>query len=250
VNTKGTTRQERDETKGALVGSTWVSRINPVSVVVYLLLTGVVILVIWRVTGYQPLQPVPGAGAAISTHQFSRTYVLLGVYQGKVYFFDRQAESIFEYDSSRSTEQKQVGSVPSIEAVSPSPQMDKIALLSAGRKEQTGVYVLDLRGLADLVLITTQEAGLTPGYTLRSESDMSWSPDSQHVAFVAYKDDQSDLFVAQSDGKGVQRLTYHGANIGSVVWVDQQTLAFVSDWEGQDMMYLIERDGGNLRRAR
>jgi Tol biopolymer transport system component len=110
--------------------------------------------------------------------------------------------------------------------------------------------VLDLSDPADLVPITTREAGLTPGYTLRPESEMRWSPDGQQVAFVAYKDDQSDLFVAQSDGKGVQRLTYHGANVGSVVWVDQQTLASVSDWEGQDMMYLIERDGGNLRRAR
>lgn len=250
MNTKGTTRQERDETKRALVGSTWISRINPVSVVVYLLLTGVVVLVIWRITGYQPLQPVPGAGATISTHQFSRTYVLLGVHQGKVYFFDRQAESIFEYNPPWPNEQRQVGSLPSVEAISPSPQMDKIALLSAGRKERTGVYVLDLCDPADLVLITAQEAGLTPSYTLRPESEMSWSPDGQEVAFVAYKDDQSDLFVAQVDGKRVQRLTYHGANVGSVVWVDQETLAFVSDWEGQDMMYLIERDGGNLRRAR
>lgn len=239
-----------DEQEDVPVGWTWRPRVNWGGVFVCLLLTVFVGLVVLRVAGYLPLQQVRSLGDCSSVRKFSRTYVLLGVYQGKVYFFDRQAESIFEYDSSRSTEQKQVGSVPSIEAVSPSPQMDKIALLSAGRKEQTGVYVLDLRDLADLVLITTQEAGLTPGYTLRSESDMSWSPDSQHVAFVAYKDDQSDLFVAQSDGKKVQRLTYHGANVGSVVWVDQQTLAFVSDWEGQDMMYLIERDGGNLRRAR
>ena len=79
---------------------------------------------------------------------------------------------------------------------------------------------------------------------------MSWSPDSRQVAFVAYKDGQSDLFVAQAAGTSVQRLTYHGANIGSVAWIDQETIAFVSDWEGHDMMYLIEPDGGNLRRAR
>jgi Tol biopolymer transport system component len=250
VKTSRSSGKDRRERRGTPLGWTWVPSINPVSVFVYLVLAGVVVLVIWRITGYQPLQSVPGAGATISTHQFSRTYVLLGVRQGKVYFFDRQAEGIFEYNPPRPNEQRQVGSLPSVEAVSLSPQRDKIALLSAGKKDQAGIYVLDLSGPADLVPITTREAGLTPGYTLRPESEMSWSPDGQQVAFVAYKGDQSDLFVAQPDGKGVQRLTYHGANVGSVVWVDQQTLAFVSDWEGQDMMYLIERDGGNLRRAR
>jgi Tol biopolymer transport system component len=242
--------RDRDEQEGVPVGWTWRPRVNCGGVFVCLLLTSFVVLVVLRVADYLPLQQVRGWGACTSVRKFSRTYVLLGVYQGKVYFFDRQAESVFEHDPARPNEQKQVGSLCSIEAISPSPEMDKIALLSAGKKDQAGIYVLDLSGPADLVLITAQEAGLTPGYTLRSESEMSWSPCGQQVAFVAYKDDQSDLFVAQSDGRKVQRLTYHGANIGSVVWIDQQTLAFVSDWEGQDMMYLIERDGGNLRRAR
>jgi WD40 repeat protein len=242
--------RNRDEQEGAPVGWTWRPRVNWGGVFVYLLLTSLVVLVVLRVADYLPFQQVRGLGDCSSVREFSRTYVLLGVHQGKVYFFDRQAESIFEYNPPRPNEQRQVGSLPSVEAVSLSPQVDKIALLSAGKKDQAGMYVLDLSDPADLVPITTQEAGLAPGYTLRPESDMSWSPDGQQVAFVAYKDDQSDLFVAQVDGKRVQRLTYHGANIGSVVWVDQQTLAFVSDWEGQDMMYLIERDGGNLRRAR
>jgi Tol biopolymer transport system component len=79
---------------------------------------------------------------------------------------------------------------------------------------------------------------------------VSWPPDDQHIAFVAYKNSQADLFVAQSDGTCVQRLTYLGANIGTVIWMDQHVIAFVSDWEGQDMLYLIDSDGGNLRRAR
>jgi Tol biopolymer transport system component len=242
--------RNRDEREGVPVGWTWRPRVNWGGVFVYLLLMGFVVLVVLRVADYLPLRQERGLGDCSSVRKFSRMYVLLGVHQGKVYFFDRQAESIFEYDPPRPHEQRQVGSLSSVEAVSLSPQMDKIALLSAGKEDQAGIYVLDLSGPADLVLITTQEAGLTPGYTLRPESEMSWPPDGQEVAFVAYEDDQSDLFVAQSDGKQVQRLTYHGANVGSVVWVDQQTLAFVSDWEGQDMLYLIERDGGNLRRAR
>lgn len=239
-----------DEQEDVPVGWTWCPRVNWGGVFVCLLLTVFVGLVVLRVAGYLPLQQVRGLGDCSSVRKFSCTYVLLGVHQGKVYFFDRQAQSVFEYDPARPSEQRQVGSLPSVEAIAPSPQMDKIALLSAGKKEQTGIYVLGFSTPAKLLLTTTQEAGLTPGYALRPESEMSWSPCGQQVAFVAYKDDQSDLFVAQVDGKRVQRLTYHGANIGSVVWVDQQTLAFVSDWEGQDMMYLIERDGGNLRRAK
>jgi hypothetical protein len=250
MKTNGTDRPDWDEREAMPPGWTWVPRVNPVGLLIYGLVTAFVVLVILRIAGCLPVRQVPDSGDPSSASQFSRGYVLLGVYGAKVYFFDQQAESIFEYDATRPNEQRQVGPLPSVEAILPSSQMDKIALLSAGKKEQTGIYVLDLSAPLDLLLITGQEAGWTPGYVLMPESGMSWSPCGQQIAFVAYKDDQSDLFVAQSDGKKVQRLTYHGASIGSVAWVDQQTLAFVSDWEGQDMMYLIERDGGNLHRAR
>jgi len=180
----------------------------------------------------------------------SRAYVLLGAYQDRLYFFDRQAQVIYEYNPAQPGTQKQVDSPPSIEAILPSPQAGRIALVSASLKEQTGIYVLNLSPSANLQLITGQQTGFPPGYVLIPTSAMSWSPDSRQVAFVAYKDGQSDLFVAQAAGTSVQRLTYHGANIGSVAWIDQDTIAFVSDWESHDMMYLIEPDGGNLRRAR
>ena len=125
-----------------------------------------------------------------------------------------------------------------------------IALLSTDQKEQSGIYLLDPSTVGDLPLITTQQAGLSPGYAPRADSAMSWSPRGRRVAFAAHSDGRSDLFVAKIDGSKIQRLTYNGASIGSVTWIDPETVAFVSDWEGNDLVYLIDADGGNLRRMR
>jgi Tol biopolymer transport system component len=237
--------------KGVPVGGTRVFPINLVSIVIYLLLAGVVVLLIWRMTGYQPLQGPPGpAGSSAAVPKLSRAYVVLGVYQGKLYFFDEQAKTIVEYDSTQPHEQRQVGSLSSVEAIVPSPRGDKLALVSTEGEKWAVIYVLDLSSPQDLILVTEWQDGFTPDYSLRPGSAVSWSPDGAYIAFVAYKDDHTDLFLAQSDGTSVRRVTYHGASIGTVVWINQEVIAFVSDWEGQDMLYLIDRDGGNLRRAR
>lgn len=250
VETNDTTRKELNEPESTPVGWTWAFRIHPVSIVIYLVLAGIVVLVIWRLTGYQPLQRLPGPVSPTPVSRLSRAYVLLGVYNGKLYFFDQQAEGIIEYDPTQPREQKQVGSLPSIEAVVPAPKTPKIALVSTREEVRMGIYVLDLSSPDELLWVTSPRSGFPSGYTLKPDSAVSWSPDNGAIAFVAYKNDRADLFVAQSDGTRVQRLTYLGASIGTVIWLNEQVIAFVSDWEGRDMLYLIDSDGGNLRRAR
>jgi len=250
VETNDTTEREPQEPKSIPVGWTSAFRIHPVSITIYVVLAGIVVLVIWRLTGYQPLQRPPGPVSPTPVPRLSRAYVLLGVYNGKLYFFDQQAESIVEYDPAKPREQKQVGSLPSIEAVVPAPNTPKIALVSTKEEDRTGIYVLDFSSPDELLWVTSPQAGFPSGYTLRSDSAVSWSPGDRFIAFVAYKNGQADLFVAQSDATRVQRLTYVGAGIGTVIWLDQQVIAFVSDWEGYDKLYLIDSDGGNLRRAR
>lgn len=240
------TRQDRHTGKRPPpVGWIHHSGVNLISIVVYLLLTSIVVLVIWRITGYQPFQQASSPGSSPS-----RTYTLLGAYQEKLYFFDQQSETVHEYDPTQPDIEQSIGSLPSVEAVFPSPQADRIAIVSAAVKGQTGIYVLDLSSPVHLQLVAGQQTEFIPGYTLMPTSAASWSPDGRDITFVAYKDGESDLFVANADGTGVQRLTYLGANIGSLAWVDRDTIAFVSDWEGRDTMYFIESDGGNLRRAK
>lgn len=250
VETNDTTGREPQEPKSIPVGWTSAFRIHPVSITIYVVLAGIVVLVIWRLTGYQPLQQLPGPVSLTPVPRLSRAYALLGVHNGKLYFFDRQAESIIKYDPTQPRDQKQVGSLPSIEAVVPASKTPKIALVSTKEEDRTGIYVLDLASPNELLWVTSPQAGFSSGYILRPDSAVSWSPNDQSIAFVAYKDDQADLFIAQSDGTRVQRLTYLGANIGTIIWMNQEVIAFVSDWEGRDMLYLIDSDGGNLRRAR
>jgi len=245
-----TPKREPNKPESTPVGWTRVFRIHPVSVAIYLVLAGIVVLVIWRLTGYQPLQQPLSPVSQTPVPRLSRAYVLLGVHNGKLYLFDRQAESIIEYKLAQPRDQVQVGSLPSIEAVVPALKTPKIALVSTKEEERAGIYVLDLSSPDELLWVTSPQAGFPSGYTLGPDSAVSWSPDNHYIAFVAYKNGQADLFSAQSDGTHVQRLTYLNANIGTVAWMNQQMIAFVSDWEGQDMLYLIDSDGGNLRRAR
>jgi hypothetical protein len=230
------------------VGWTRLPGLNPLGIVVYVLLTGIVVLVVWRATGHQPLQRDSASAAA--RRAGTRGYVLVGRIEEKVYYFDEQAESVFEYDPAQPGQQRYTGSIPSVETALVSPERDRIALLSTEKKGHSGIYLLDPLDVGDLMLVTTQASGLTPGYAIRVDSAMSWSPRGRQIAFVAHNDEGSDLFVSAVDGSRTQRVTYNEASISSVTWVDPETIAFVSDWEGQDLIYRIDADGGNLRRLR
>ncbi len=77
----------------------------------------------------------------------------------------------------------------------------------------------------------------------------AFSPDGRRVAFNSNRENNSDIYVANVDGTGLQRLTNHPAIDTSPTWSPNgQQIAFTSDRTGAPQIYVIGADGTGLRR--
>jgi Tol biopolymer transport system component len=92
-----------------------------------------------------------------------------------------------------------------------------------------------------------------------------WSPDGTRIAFVRYRGDDADVYVANADGSGLRKLAHAlaydpnplGAGKGpsaSPAWSpDGRKIAFVSNRSGSDDIWVVDAEGGglvNLTRSR
>ena len=79
--------------------------------------------------------------------------------------------------------------------------------------------------------------------------EMRWSPDGQKIAFTAWSDKTSDVFVVNADGSGKQKLTSGDSWEQGVAWSpDGQKIAFVRDPGGDSGIYVMNADGSDQRR--
>jgi len=77
----------------------------------------------------------------------------------------------------------------------------------------------------------------------------AWAPDGSQLAFTSNRDGQPELYISNSDGSGLRRLTNHPGIDTSPTWSPQgHLLAFVSDRTGAPQVYVIGADGTGLRR--
>jgi TolB protein len=73
------------------------------------------------------------------------------------------------------------------------------------------------------------------------DSQPSVSPDGTGIAFVAISDGNSEIYVMNRDGSGLQRLTHVVAEDTSPNWSpDGRRLVFVSDRGGRSAIYEID----------
>ena len=69
------------------------------------------------------------------------------------------------------------------------------------------------------------------------------------IAFADTSDGNSEIFVVNSNGTGVRRLTMHPANDAEPAWSPDGTrIAFRSDRDGADEIYVMNADGSNPER--
>jgi Tol biopolymer transport system component len=86
----------------------------------------------------------------------------------------------------------------------------------------------------------------------------TWSPDGKQIAFFSDRDGNWEIYVTlaphasagvNADGSNVRRLTNHPGQDHSPAWSpDGARIAFVSERDGNEEIYLMNPDGANLRR--
>jgi TolB protein len=80
-----------------------------------------------------------------------------------------------------------------------------------------------------------------------------WSPDGQKIAFAAWSDSASDIFVMNADGSGQEQLTSDAAWESGLTWSpDGQAIAFTrippSGGPNHSEVYVMKADGSEQRR--
>ena len=125
-----------------------------------------------------------------------------------------------------------------------------------------GIYVMGSDG-SNLHLLTDLPASvgsLTWSPDGRTDLPASvgsptWSPDGRHLAFVgnfafaSERDFNWDIYVMDSDGSNLRRLTDHSASGWFLSWSpDGRHLAFASERDFNWDIYVMDSDGSNLRR--
>jgi hypothetical protein len=82
-----------------------------------------------------------------------------------------------------------------------------------------------------------------------TEANPEASPDGRQVAFMSQRDGNWEVYTANLDGSGLQRLTRNAANDGLPAWSpDGQYLAFASNRSGRWAVWAMQADGSDQRR--
>ena len=92
---------------------------------------------------------------------------------------------------------------------------------------------------------------VSPPVDSASDTRPTWSPDSRYIAFVSYRDGNSEVYVMDADGSIQTRLTNTpgtGTTYAPEWSPDGSKIAFDSDRDGNREIYLMNADGTNQTR--
>ena len=118
-------------------------------------------------------------------------------------------------------------------------------------------FVRVLEGNSDLYLAsrlkdrTWQDDVELTRLTQHEEDDSGpvWSPDGDTIAFVTFRDGNSEIYTMESDGSRQLRLTNNEANDLDPVWSPNgKQMVFVSHLYGPGEIFIMDDDGENQRR--
>jgi TolB protein len=83
-----------------------------------------------------------------------------------------------------------------------------------------------------------------------TNSSPAWSPDGSQIAFMSSQGGDPEIYIADSDGSHLHRITFAVGVNTSPAWNPKtgKQLVFVSDRGGEPVLYLSNSDGSNVER--
>lgn len=118
--------------------------------------------------------------------------------------------------------------------------------------QKTIAYTSYRKAGADLYLLRIYEGKAIPVATRGTSSSAAFSPDGKKIAFSSSMDGNAEIYVANSDGSNIRRLTFNSAIDTSPTWSPTgREIAFTSDRAGlgSPQIYIMDAEGSNVRKV-
>ena len=132
---------------------------------------------------------------------------------------------------------------PQVNIWAGAPKTAQIVFRAHGRDgNQSDIYVMGING--------GRQRNLTK-HAIANEVHPAWSPDGRKIVFVSDRDGNSNIYVMDTDGKNVQRLTDHPLKDNKPAWSpDGKKIAFNARQHDQKNfdIYVMDADGKNVQR--
>jgi hypothetical protein len=240
-------------------------KIQPATAIASLVILFILVIAALRIAGLIPRKsPVDTTTQVLPLINSKPLYLLFGISNDRLFYYDQYGEAICEYYQ-RSC--RELGSISSIESIFPSPDRKKIAILSVQDQPRSGIYILNMTDPDKTTLAHTLKIERLPrGYIFESTSTIVWSDTANQFAFVAYKGGRADIFVYDDSNQNssktlgqknlidsqsiIEPIRNPGDRIGSLIWKGENSLIFVTNFNGKDAMYEVASNGGGMIRIK
>lgn len=218
------------------------------SIIVILLIILLVILVARWV-----ISPPKNKGNDTSPQSaIDHSFLLLGSFNNRYFYYETSQEDIWVCENGQCRPISGTR-IPSVDSLSISPDQKKVALLTTKILERSGIYLFDLSAESGWKLNPVVEVkSLVVGDSFLQTSPLIWSPGSKQIAFIVNKNHKVDIAIAavsleQAQVTGQPKyLRTEGGSVGSIVWKNESSVAFISKLGGRDILYEVDTTGGNM----